>query len=708
MTAFRCDFANRLRARPIASCPRLLYRVNGALWVPSMKTKSSALVFFIAALPICGAEVSPVESLLKRPIITTNSPLEDVQAYTENRVPIMPLVQTAAEWERIAERLRRDTLAHVVFRGQADEWRKGKVNVVWLETIEGGPGYRIKKLRYEAVPGLWIPALLYEPEHLSGKVPVALSVNGHEGIGKSVAYKQIRCINLAKRGMLVLNPEWLGMGQLNGADYQHSRMNQLDLCGTSGVSPFYLAMSRGLDVLLSLKNADAKRVAVSGLSGGGWQTIFISSLDPRVTLSNPVAGYSSLRTRARFLEDLGDSEQTPCDLATVADYAHLTAMRAPRPTLLTFNAKDDCCFGSGHALAPLIEAAGPIFKLYDKANFLRSHVNYDPGTHNFGLDNREAFYRLVGEHFYAGSSDFSSTEIPVESEVKAHTNLLVALPPDNATFNSLALALSKSLPRQPALPGTKAAAEKWQEENRTKLREVVRAKQSRVTAEKAGEDARAGVNANFWRLRVDEAWTVPAVEMTRGEPKGTTILLADGGRQSVSEEAERRLAAGQRVLVVDLFYFGESRIRTHDYLFALLVAAVGDRPLGIQASQLAAIARWSRAVYSGEPVSVIALGPRSSTIALVAAGLEEQAIASLEIHDPLGSLKEVIEQNWKFDQKPELFCFGLLEAFDIKHLLALVAPRPVAVIQASDRAKTELNVMGQWSATLGAAVPGVR
>src|SRR3954452_5740565 len=123
-------------------------------------------------------------------------------------------------------------------------------------------------------------------------------------------------------------------------------MNQFELCGTSGVSPFCLSMKRGLDVLLAHEHADPERVAVTGLSGGGWQTIFISSLDTRVKLTNPVAGYSGFRTRVRYLKDLGDSEQTPCDLATVADYTHLTAMMAPQPTLLTFNSKDNCCFAS--------------------------------------------------------------------------------------------------------------------------------------------------------------------------------------------------------------------------------------------------------------------------------------------------------------------------------------------------------------------------
>src|SRR5439155_18941311 len=152
----------------------------------------------------------------------------------------------------------------------------------------------------------------------------------------------------------------------NTPGYAHGRMNQLDLCGTGGIAPFYLCMSRGLDVLLAHKHADKDRVAVAGLSGGGWQTIFISSLDTRVKLSNPVAGYSSFLTRIHYFEDLGDSEQTPCDLATVVDYTHLTAMMAPRPTLLTFNAKDNCCFASPHAMEPLIAAAAPAFKLYGK------------------------------------------------------------------------------------------------------------------------------------------------------------------------------------------------------------------------------------------------------------------------------------------------------------------------------------------------------
>src|SRR5262249_20151928 len=312
--------------------------------------------------------------------------------YTDARILPMPVVQTAAEWEAYANRIRADVLDKVVFRGQAAAWRDAQTKVEWLDTIAGGPGYQIKKLRYEALPGLWIPALLYEPAKLAGKVPAILNVNGHDPKGKAAPYKQIRCINLAKRGILALNVEWLGMGQLRAEGYQHGRMNQLDLCGTSGLAPFYLCLRGGLDVLLGLPNADPDRVAVTGLSGGGWQTITISSLDTRVKLAVPVAGYSSFANKMKELKDLGDSEQTPTDLATIADYTHLTAMMAPRPTLLTYNAKDQCCFEAGYALPPLLEAAKPVFRLFGEETALRWHVNDNPGTYNYVKDKRQVIY----------------------------------------------------------------------------------------------------------------------------------------------------------------------------------------------------------------------------------------------------------------------------------------------------------------------------
>ena len=75
-------------------------------------------------------------------------------------------------------------------------------------------------------------------------------------------------------------------------------------------------MQRGLDVAARhIRTPTPSASAVTGLSGGGWQTIILSSLDPRVTLANPVAGYSSFVTRTQFpIWTWATPSRRPCDL----------------------------------------------------------------------------------------------------------------------------------------------------------------------------------------------------------------------------------------------------------------------------------------------------------------------------------------------------------------------------------------------------------
>lgn len=624
---------------------------------------------------------------LARPIITPQTSLEETQAYLERRIPRVPQVKTSAEWESLAAKWRKEVLDNVVFRGEAAKWRDHPLAVEHVGEPLRGPGYTVQKLRYECLPGMWIPALLYVPEKLpaNGKVPVVLNVNGHDPKGKAADYKQIRCINLVKRGMIVLNPEWFGMGQFKTDGFNHTKMNQLDLCGSSGIAPFYLTMSKGIDLLLKHPQADSYRVAVAGLSGGGWQTIFISGLDPRVTLANPVAGYSSYLTRVRNGSDLGDSEQTPCDLGKYVDYIHLTAMRAPRATLLTFNAHDNCCFAAGHALPPLLASCRPVYSLFGETDRLVSHVNHVPGDHNFGQDNREAFYRAVGAFFFDGSKDLDAKEIACEpSEIKSLEELLVSVPENNVTFTSLAKSLAEKLPRADEPPAEKSAKQDWQTRRRQRLAELVDARSFDIDAEsveqpEAANKSSGNTQIQRWRLHLSGTWTVPVVELTRGEPQGTTVVIADAGRTAVADDIEKLLAAGQRVLAVDLLFFGESKYASRDWLWGLMLDTVGDRPLGVLASQVVAVARHAHDTdRTGRTVTLHSIGPRTGLVALVAAALEPQVIREVVQRDPLTSLKQhVLVQNRGVSEAAELFCFGLLEHFDVPQLQALIAPRQV-------------------------------
>ena len=598
-----------------------------------------------------------IERALAQEIIGPDLALEEVRVFNETRVPDMPSVRSAAEWKAKAREYRRNVLNKVVFRGEAAKWRDTPLRVEWSAVIEGLPGYRIRKLRFEAVPGWWIPALLYEPMKLSGKRPVVLNVNGHDGKGKAADYKQIRCINQAKRGMIALNVEWIGMGQF-ASRMSHYQMNQMDLCGTAGIAPFFLNMSKGLDVLLSHPNADPKRVAVAGLSGGGWQTIFISSLDERVTLANPVAGYSSFKTRARHGMDLGDSEQTPNDLALYADYTHLTALLANRAALLTYNAKDNCCFTAGHALPPLLAAAQPIFRLLGRGEFLRSYINHDPGSHNFELDNRQQLYRFIGDVFYQGQ-EYDWQEIPSADEVKTYDELLVDLPEENGGFNSIALGLMETLPKP------------FEGDKPRRLLEVVSAKNYTAKAKRVrGEGAMV-----HFQFQVGDDWTLPGTVFTPDAPMATTLLIADAGRKAQAERVESLLAKGRRVVAFDPFFFGESKIKSRDFLHVILMHAAGERALGVQASQISAVAEWAKKQYK-QPVELMSAGPRLSVAARLAA-VQSNAISALKLHDPMKSLKEVIRENKGANHMPEMMCFGLLESFDLPQIEALIAPRPL-------------------------------
>lgn len=688
-------------------------RVEYDQWHPEGQTNrdvisglflSALLLGLCVAVPRAGFGADPdaVASALGKEIIGARQTLAEVKAYALPLVPKRPELTTVAAWEAFAAKTRSEVFRRVIFRGQAENWRAAKTRVEWLGSVETGPGYTVKKLRYEALPGLWIPALLYEPEKRTARMPVVLNVNGHDAKGKAADYKQVRCINQAKRGMLALNIEWFGMGQLRSDDFRHDLINHIDLCGTSGIATHYLAMTRGIDLLLSLPNADPKRVAVTGLSGGGWQTIFVSAFDTRVTLTNPVAGYSSFTTRVENFSDLGDSEQTPCDLGTVTDYAVMTAMMAPRAALLTFNAKDNCCFAAPHALPPLMEAAGPVFALYGQSARLRSHVNDDPGTHNYLLDNRQAFYQMVGDVFFADDPQFDAKEIPSDSEVKTLEQLTVPLPRENQSLHGLAMTLSTSLPRDPALPKDKDAARVWIASRRENLRAVVHAKRHEVHVVSSTEETKDGIKATYWRLKVGE-WSLPVVELVKegSTSNKATILVGDKGRKELGKKARDMVDAGVRVFAVDPFYVGESKVIEKDYLFALLLASLGDRPLGLQATELSALARWVKSAREAGSIAIVADGPRTCVMALVAAGLEREAIAGLELRGSHGSLRELIESNASYNASPELFCFGLLENFDILQLAALAAPRPVVFVAPSERARKELAGLKSWYSTWG-------
>lgn len=626
-----------------------------------------------AGLAHAQSRASDLAPILARPLETPDVVVYQMSQYLYQRIPKLPAPASAAQWTSETERLRKHLVDEVLFHGWPREWVDAAPKFEDLGVIETGHGYRMRKLRYEVVPGFQSTAILYEPENLSGKVPAVLNVNGHEyAAGKAAEYKQKRCINEARHGMLALSVEWIGCGELNVPENQHQFGGYLDLVGSNVAGLFYLEMRRGLDYLDRHPNADRSRLAVTGLSGGGWQTIVLSGLDPRVYVSIPVAGYSAIQAKLEHADDLGDNEQAPADFLNGFDYSVLTAMRAPRPTLLIHNAEDDCCFR-----APLVKPYNydqikPFFRLFGKEDVFQWHENMDPSTHNYNLDNRLAAYRFLSKYFGLAPIE---QEIPVDADVKSREELEVGLPKDNLTLAGIARRFADGI-HHDAPPADAAAQARWMAAARDRLKAVIRYQPVAVEHAWALANTKSkGVETFSWQFHFDNRLTAAGVwahSIAAGEGSPVTVVLNDQGKKAAAPQVAEAVNRGRQTVALDLIFHGDAALPArHSGLYPLLIASMGQRALGLEAAQLIAVARWMRERGAGSPVRLESAGKRSQVAALVAAALEPDLFSAVSIRDGMRSLRYLLDGPVRSQDAPELYCLDLYKEFDIDTLAAM-------------------------------------
>lgn len=626
------------------------------------------------------SEPDETRQILGEEILAPSVAVHQIKSYILSRVAPPPAATSAQQWAEQAKRLRQHLLQDVVFHGWPEAWVNSAPKFENVGVVETGQGYRLRKLRYEIVPGFQSVAILYEPEKLQGQMPAILNVNGHVGPpGKAVEYKQKRCINFAKQGILALNLEWFFFGELRQEGNQHWYGAHLDLVGANGLGIFLLEMRRGLDYLYNHPNVDRNRLGVTGLSGGGWQTIFLSSLDERVKVAVPVAGFSSVSTKveAKRYGDLGDIEQNGTDLFADADYTHLTAMMAPRPTLLIHNAEDDCCFRAPLVKPLTYDGVKPFYKLYGKEDAFQWYENRDPGTHNYQLDNREQAYLFFSRQFGLPPVE---KEIPVGQEVKSYEELVVGLPKGNLTILGLARELGKAITRQP-IPPDSATKSSWANSEREKLRTTLRYKPVQLhRVWTLANTKHRGVETLSYLFEMDNGLCASAVWLkgiAAPEKTPVTIVVNDQGRKAAASDISDRVNRGEQVLALDLTFFGDAWEKNEPFSYAQIIGGEGDRPLGIQAAQLIAIANWLRERAGAQRVRLESTGIRTQSIGIVAAALQPNLFLEVITHEGMSSLAFLLEQPVTFEEAPELFCLDLYKEFDLDRLAAIAAPAQV-------------------------------
>ena len=275
----------------------------------------------------------------------------------------------AADYDAVAQRYlaaRAQAVAAVTNAEQARE-RQNQVRAKILELIGGLPdykgplnakvtgtlerrGYTIEKVMFESLPNVFVTANVYRPSG-NGPFPAVLMPLGHWDQGKSSS--QLLAANLALKGFIAMPYDPLGQGErqqaydsraggslIGGSVDQHFLAGaQAILVGQSYARYRIWDGVRALDYLVSRRDVDAKRIGVTGCSGGGTVTAYLSALDDRVEVAAPACYITSFVQL--FSGDIGDSEQSiPGFLSSGLDQADWVELFAPKPYLICSTEKD--------------------------------------------------------------------------------------------------------------------------------------------------------------------------------------------------------------------------------------------------------------------------------------------------------------------------------------------------------------------------------
>lgn len=290
--------------------------------------------------------------------------------------------------------------------------------------------YTIEKVYFESAPGLFVTGNLYRPKNIQGKVPAVMFAHGHrqnarldltaedklrkeiadgaerfERAGRSTYQSMSR--QLALMGCIVWQWDMLSDSDsiqfsrqlVHGFAKQRPEMNTVDdwgLYSPQAESHCQCIMGlqtlnavRGLDFLLSLPEVDPQRIAVTGASGGGTQTMILAAIDDRIQLSFPVVMVSTAMQGGCTCENASL-------LRVNTGNVEFAALLAPKPQGM--NTANDWTKEMAAKGFPDLQK---LYAMYGKKDnvFLQRGEHF---PHNYNAVTRSAFYTFLNKHFKLG------------------------------------------------------------------------------------------------------------------------------------------------------------------------------------------------------------------------------------------------------------------------------------------------------------------
>lgn len=315
--------------------------------------------------------------------------------------------QGAEELERLKERLQ----TRLDWEQHADSMRRHIRNGMELEVSPQKTrlnprsrnkkvldGYTVESIAFESLPGFFVSGNLYRPigKFKKKSLAIILQPHGHfpkdDDYGRFMRDVQYGSAAMAKMGALVFAYDMVGWGESVQLPHKHEKVLAFQTWNSMRV----------IDFLLTLPEADPKRIAVTGASGGGTQAFMLTALDDRVQVSVPVVMVS-----AHFFGGCSCESGMPVHKNgnTVYTNVEIACLAAPRPLLLISDGND----WTKNNPTVAYPFARHIYELYGKPSAVENAHFPDEG-HDYGRNKRFAAYRFLAEHLGLQISNITDTQ----------------------------------------------------------------------------------------------------------------------------------------------------------------------------------------------------------------------------------------------------------------------------------------------------------
>lgn len=245
-------------------------------------------------------------------------------------------------------------------------------------------GYSVENFALETLPGFYICGSIYRPLKSKGRLPLVLSPDGH---WKDCRYRpdcQYRCATLARLGCIAVSYDLFAWGesllQFKDADHRRSLSETLQIYNSFRI----------LDYMLTRKDVDTDRVAISGGSGGGTLTMLVAALDNRIKVAAPVVSLSCYMFGGCPCES-----GMPGQLSSGGtDNPEIASLIAPRPLLIVSDGHD----WTDHVPQWEYPFLQHIYGYYGDESLVEN-VHLPLESHDYGINKRKALYGFLARRF---------------------------------------------------------------------------------------------------------------------------------------------------------------------------------------------------------------------------------------------------------------------------------------------------------------------